>query len=560
MLNRRSVRALVVAVAAVALTPALAAQADQAMPNPPEYPFENPYNPVQEVLGKFLFWEEQLSSDNTVSCGTCHITEAGGSDPRSFNTPNPGPDGIFGTADDIRGSAGVVRQDASGNFRGTTPFDFHVQVTGRKTPSMINAVYNNQQFWDGRATGNYVDPQTGLLEIGYVGSLESQSAGPPLSDVEMAREGLTWDDVAAKLVTAKPLGLATDLTPEMQDFLATYPTYPDMFAAAYGDPAITSLRINFAIANYERSLVADQTPVDHFLKGNPIAPEFADGLALFQGKANCASCHTLPFSHDNDFHNIGVRPDLEDLGVEGITGNPSDRARFKTPNIRNAALRLPLFHNGGADSIADLIDFYNDGGDFPGPNLDEFMLPLNLTDEEKADLVHLVEVGFTDPRVAAREGPFSRPTLRSELPSTTTEFGVASLNGTGDTPANIAPLPAFLGNSDWRIGLASGKPSTTALMAFSFGAGDGSPFPDPRYPVPVNIDTRSLFLLVPTVTDADGYATLFLGIPASPVLAGFEFYGQWFFADPAALGTGGVVGTKGVAIGLFAPYSGAPGA
>ena len=64
----------------------------------------------KRVLGKILFWEEQLSSDDTVACGTCHIPAAGGADPRL--SANPGPDGLFGTADDTIGSAGIVRRNA----------------------------------------------------------------------------------------------------------------------------------------------------------------------------------------------------------------------------------------------------------------------------------------------------------------------------------------------------------------------------------------------------------------------------------------------------------------
>ena len=97
----------VAALAVAFLAPSALSQADAPLPNPPEFPFENPLLPDQDILGKFLFWDEQLSHDNTVACGTCHIHENGGTDPRAIPVTNPGLDGMFGTLDDIHGSPGV---------------------------------------------------------------------------------------------------------------------------------------------------------------------------------------------------------------------------------------------------------------------------------------------------------------------------------------------------------------------------------------------------------------------------------------------------------------------
>ncbi len=546
----RWMRLAPVAALALALAPAAGAQSDVQIP-PPIVPDENPMLPGQDILGKFLFWEEQVSYGNTMACGTCHIHEAGGSDPRSFNTPNPGPDALFGTDDDIFGSAGVVRMTNAGDFTKSPLFGHAVQVTGRKSPPTINATFFDEIFWDGRATAAYTSVDTGAVVIPFFGALESQAAGPPTSDVEMTRIGHTWDDIEAKIATVKPMALATDLPPEMQDFLADHPTYPAMFEAVYGDPAITGDRIIFAIANYERTLVSDQTPFDDFLGTGVIAPEFEAGLLVFQEGGSCTACHVFPFLADGAFHNIGVRPDAEDIGRQAITGDPADVAKFKTPGVRNAKLRLPLFHNGGKNSIAEVVEFYNIGGDFVGPNTDPSLLPLGLTEQEKADLIHFIEVGLTDPRVENNLGPFTRPTLRSELPSLNSEFGVASNNGVGQPPALISGMPANLGHPNWLLGVADSTASSAALLALAYNPGDGSPFPDPRFPVPMNVDVSSLLMLVPASTDPDGYATAKLAIPASTALAGFTFYGQWFIQDAAAIATGGVYGSKGVSVELF---------
>src|ERR1041385_2742495 len=78
---------------------------------PPTDPAGNPTTPQKALLGKALFWDEQLSASRPVACGTCHVFGHGGGDPRSANVTHPGPDGVFGTADDIHGSPGVVLQD-----------------------------------------------------------------------------------------------------------------------------------------------------------------------------------------------------------------------------------------------------------------------------------------------------------------------------------------------------------------------------------------------------------------------------------------------------------------
>ena len=165
---------------------------------PPQAPPQNPITESKRVLGKMLFWDEQLSSGDTVSCGTCHQPAAGGKDGRAgLASIHPGPDGLLGTPDDRMGSHGVLRADVVGNYQPDPTFDFEAQATGRSSPTNLMAAYFPSLFWDGRASGQFVDPQTGVIVIPVGGALESQSVGPILSDVEMADEGRTWDDVTS---------------------------------------------------------------------------------------------------------------------------------------------------------------------------------------------------------------------------------------------------------------------------------------------------------------------------------------------------------------------------
>ena len=160
-----------------------------------------------------LFWEEQVSSHDTISCGGCHRPVSGGSDPRIG--ANPGPDGIVPSADDISGSPGVVRTDASGAPIADPVFGFGVQVTGRAANSFIMAAFVPEAFWDGRARSTFFDPETGALSIASGGALESQAVAPILSHVEMAIDGRTWSDVRAKLEHSLPLRDATDLPADL---------------------------------------------------------------------------------------------------------------------------------------------------------------------------------------------------------------------------------------------------------------------------------------------------------------------------------------------------------
>ncbi|MEL7240283.1 MAG: cytochrome-c peroxidase, partial [Planctomycetota bacterium] len=141
----------------------------QTLPNVP-VPAENPITEEKRVLGKILFWDEQLSTDNLTACGTCHIPSSAGGDPRI--DVNPGLDGAFNTPDDVFGSPGVPRANANGNYIIDPAFDARLQVTGRQANIVVNAAYASDLFWDGRATSEFVDPETGEVVIAGGGGLE----------------------------------------------------------------------------------------------------------------------------------------------------------------------------------------------------------------------------------------------------------------------------------------------------------------------------------------------------------------------------------------------------
>ena len=381
----------------------------QALP-PPPVPPQNPITEEKRVLGKILFWDEQLSSNDTVACGSCHRAASGGSDPRIGI--NAGPDTLAPSPDDVFGSPGVPLLDAAGMPLSHPVFGTSVQVTGRSSVSTINAAYAPEMFWDGRARQNFVDPETGLVSIPLGGALENQAIGPILSDVEMARQGRSWNDVRAKLERALPLRDATNLPADIASVLSHDPSYPELFASAFGDPAITAERIAHAVATYERTLIANQTPWDSFIAGNAAAltPGQTQGWNFFNNSP-CRVCHTPPQFTNNTFRNIGMRPPAEDLGRQIVTGNAGDRGRFKVPTLRNVGLKPTHMHNGHIATVQDSTLWYRPNNpDRFVDNLDP-ILPVGVPPQVLPALVDFLTNGLTDPRVAAETFPFDRPAI-----------------------------------------------------------------------------------------------------------------------------------------------------
>lgn len=113
------------------------------------------------------------------------------------------------------------------------------QVRSRRSMTVINADFSPEVFWDGRARGPFIDPETDTVAIPVGGALEIQALGPILSTVEMSHEGRVWGDVTTKLAAATPLALATDLPTDVRNALNNDPTYSELFQSAFGTPDVT---------------------------------------------------------------------------------------------------------------------------------------------------------------------------------------------------------------------------------------------------------------------------------------------------------------------------------
>ncbi len=539
----------------IALAIAAAASSQSILP-PPPVPAGNPLTAAKALLGKALFWDEQLSSSRTVACGTCHVFTSGGSDPRATAPTHPGQDGIFGTADDRRGSPGVVRHDAQGQFVADPTFGIRVQATARKAQSPINAAYGIELFWDGRASDTFVDPVTGAVVLSTGGALESQIAGPPVNDVEMSHFGRSWIDIAMDLAPRQPLALATQVPAPLQAFVQGQ-TYAQLFQQVFGSPGVTPVRIIFALASYERTLISDQSPLDRVLAGQAtLSPQQAAGRFEFQGL--CAVCHqdldppvlaTGPVLHE--FRNVGVRPYSEDLGRANVTSNPLDSGKFKVPGLRNVALRAPFFHTGGMATLTDVVDFYARGGDF---HINQDVLVASMPGQVSApDRLNLVAFlnALTDPRVAQGLPPFDRPRLASEGPYAPFVGGHGTPGTGGLAPEVAAVMPAYLGNPHWAVGVDHAMPGQPAWLVVDFTA---SATPVSVFGLDIFLALSPSTMLLPaglTVGTAPrgGAAQLVLPVPGDPLLAGLPFYGQWVVADP--LGPIGLTTSAAFAAAIF---------
>jgi len=314
-------------------------------------PSSSPLTPAVGSLGEKLFFESRLSGDGTVACATCH-------DPaRAFTDSRPVSIGIAG------------------------------RVGQRNAPTVLNALYNKTQFWDGR-----------------VNTLEEQAALPITNPSEMGSPSIS--DAVAKL--------------------AGDADYEKQFMQAFGR-GVNEQDVLHAIATYERTLSSFDSPFDHFIAGEQkaINDSAKRGWELFNSKARCNLCHARSDNQrdvtvftDNDFHNIGIgiiqhqvvplavkakrdlaQGRLPDIDLAAITGETSvlgrflitkkddDIASFKTPDLRNVLVTAPYFHDGSQETLWDVIDHYNKGDGLADPWLDEDIQPLALTEPEIDDLV-----------------------------------------------------------------------------------------------------------------------------------------------------------------------------
>lgn len=314
-------------------------------------PADNPQTEEKVALGEKLFFDGRLSVDGTVACSTCHDPALAFTDGRAVSIG-------------VRGRTGQ-----------------------RNSPTILNALYNKAQFWDGRAK-----------------TLEEQAALPIINPSEMGQPSL--DAAVAQI--------------------AGLPEYEQAFRRVFGRP-ISGSDLVRAIASYERTQFSFDSPFDHFIAGDKaaISASAKRGWDLFNTKARCNKCHALSedkrdptFFIDKEFHNIGIgilrhnvvalackaeqeidsgkTIDVDQAAIQSetsvvgrflVTKKEQDIASFKTPGLRNVLITAPYFHDGSLATLWDVVDHYNHGDGVKDPWLDEDMQPLALSESEIDDVV-----------------------------------------------------------------------------------------------------------------------------------------------------------------------------
>ena len=320
---------------------------------------KNPLTRAKIELGRQLYFDTRLSSDNTVSCASCHH-----------------PDEGFGK----HTKTGVGIQGQKG---------------GRNSPISYNRILSSLQFWDGRAE-----------------SLEAQAVGPIQNPIEMGNthsacvQCLQGNRGYAKQFKAV-FGADTITIEHVGQAIASFErvlvtgTSPFDYAEAYkafeklSQEDLAELKTDdaAAYAKYEAAAAA--------AKAHLMSASAKNGRELFfSERVNCAACHVGANLADEKYHNLGIGMDAKepDLGRFVVTKVEADKGAFKTPTIRNVEHSAPYMHDGSLATLLEVVEHYNKGGT-PNPWLSTKVKPLKLTDAEKQDLVEFMK---------ACSGPFPK--------------------------------------------------------------------------------------------------------------------------------------------------------
>ena len=365
--------------------------------------------PEQVALGEKLYNDKRLSIDDSTSCATCH-------DPKR------------GFVDGKPTSAGVKGQKGQ-----------------RNSPTVLNAMFNATQFWDGRAA-----------------TLEDQAKLPILNPIEM---GMPSPDA----VVQKLRGI---------------PEYVDGFKRVFGRE-ITYDDLARAIAAFERTQYSGNARFDRFIAGDSkaLSAEEKRGWALFNGKGRCNTCHAgnavNPLFSDQKFHNIGIaahKQDFVDLAVEAlkvvrtgdakqidelalqtkfselgrflVTKQENDIGAFKTPTLRNVGVTGPFMHDGSQATLWDVVDHYNKGGT-ANPFLDGGMQRLGMTDREVDELVAFLFALTSDDLKALERSELDRQRkARNKRPEKDADQALGKKGHMGD----VAPDPDLAKKDPANIG------------------------------------------------------------------------------------------------------------
>ena len=285
------------------------------LPSTP-YPYNVGTNDYLPTLGRVLFYDKQLSINNSVSCSSCHKQNLAFADNVRFSK---GFENTFTTRNSM-----PIQNLGSASF---------FPDSGFNNPGPIE--FGTSLFWDGREH-----------------NLQSMVLKPIVNHIEM---GMT--DLEA-----------------LTERLSVLSYYKDLFVKAYGQPVITSDRIAEALSLFLLSINSGRSKFDHSMQGTEkLGILEKEGLHLFDSTYNCNSCHQVQSVHGyifaGTFANIGLDEEYTDTGLAAVTRSPSDVGKFKIPSLRNVSLTGPYMHDGRFATLDEVLEHYSHGV-ADHPNLD----------------------------------------------------------------------------------------------------------------------------------------------------------------------------------------------
>ncbi|WP_190808791.1 cytochrome-c peroxidase [Flagellimonas sp. S3867] len=305
----------------VAATPQAIPTVD-ALPAQVVHPKDNPTSRAKETLGKLLFYDPVLSGNKDVSCATCHHPE-------------------MGYAEFLDISIGTNAKGLGSKRKFNIPND--IPFVKRNAQTILNSAFNGLQshkvyvpedatmFWDDRAK-----------------SLEKQALEPIKALEEMRGHAFSEAEILQVVVKR----------------LQNLPEYQKLFKEAFNESEpVTIENLGKAIAAFERTLVANNSRFDQYIRGDGRAISISekDGFELFK-KVGCINCHNGPMFSDYKMHVLGVPENSKlltaDLGVTDISSK--DSFAFRTPTLRNLRFTAPYMHNGSFMTLRRVLEFYED--------------------------------------------------------------------------------------------------------------------------------------------------------------------------------------------------------
>lgn len=352
----------------------------------------NPLTPEKIELGKLLFHETALARDanqrnmiGTFSCATCHVAEA------AFTA---------GSTQGIADGAVGFGVHGSGRSMSETYQENDIDAQGARPLSMLGVAYVTNSMWAGRFGAH--DNNEGTEDVWGVHD--------PATEINhLGLDGLESQNIEGTITHRL----------NVDDYILDTIGYRYYFDAAFGDWAPNARygreAMSFALSAYIRTLLPDQAPWQKWLKGNYEALTYQEkeGALLFFGKAGCYRCHNGPALNGNTFQAIGVNDlcdvgglrtgidDTRNLGRGDFTRDPADYFKFKVPQVYNTKDMPFFFHGSSHSSLESLLDYFNEGvaenPRVPASQLSEFFHPLNMNEEELANLKAFMENGLYDP-------------------------------------------------------------------------------------------------------------------------------------------------------------------